>query len=290
MKLLVVGNPIAGGGRARGMIERLDGLLRERGHAVEVFLSEKAGDAGERAGRLDLDVERLVVVGGDGTLNEVLNGLHDPGRVPLVQLPAGTANILAHELELPFEPEGTAALVDDGRVRHVDMGLVGERRFLLVVSSGFDAMVTEEIRKRRSGSLGYLGYVRPIFRALRHYVPHTLRVQIDGRDPVECQLVVASNTRNYGGLFSVVDEARCDSGHLEILMWPRASTAQLFRILGRAYWRGFSGASNVVHQRGQRVRIESDEPVAVEVDGDYIGTTPVAFGLEPRRVPVVVPF
>ncbi len=289
MKIVVLGNPIAGGGQARQRIDALAARLRERGHDTEVQLTERAGDAALRARRLEPDVDRLVVVGGDGTLNEALNGLPDPTRVPLAQLPTGTANLLARDLRLPFDAEGTARLLDAGELRHLDMGCAGGRRFLMLVSAGFDALVTQELAGRRRGTLGFVGYARPILRALRRYRPPRLRVAVDGGEPLACGLVIASNTRNYGGLFTVVREARCDSGQLEVCLFTRASLPSLIRVAVQGLFGGVSDKRGVVHLRGRRVSIGAEEPTPVEVDGDYFGTTPVDVELHPRCVPFVAP-
>jgi YegS/Rv2252/BmrU family lipid kinase len=285
----VIGNPIAGGGRARSCIGRLVALLDERGHDVEAFLTREAGEAGARAELVDDEIERLVVVGGDGTLNEVVNGLRDPSRVPLVQLPTGTANVLAHDLGLPCTPEGTADLVETGAVFRIDLGLAGRRRFLLMLSAGFDALVTREVRSRRTGRLGYLGYARPILRALRDYAPPRLRVSVDGAEPLPCGLVIASSTRNYGGLFSISRTAGPDSGHLDVCLLAAKSRRSLLEIGARALAGGIAEQSDVVHRVGRGVSISADEPVPVEIDGDYAGTTPITAQLLPRVVPVLVP-
>ena len=151
MRVLVIGNPVSGGGRSGRLLERLVRSLEQKGHAVDVFLTEGAGEARRRAEQLEAGADRLVVVGGDGTLNEVLNGLPDPSRIPLTQLATGTANLLAHDLRLPFSVSGMTRLLENGSVRRLDMGLARDRRFLLVVSAGFDAMVTHEVQANRSG-------------------------------------------------------------------------------------------------------------------------------------------
>src|SRR5689334_8274981 len=90
MKLLIIGNPIAGGGKAKPRIEELVKRLTAAGHEVEAKLTRKAGDARAWANQVPPDIDRLIVAGGDGTLNEVLNGLNDPSRTPIVQMPVGT--------------------------------------------------------------------------------------------------------------------------------------------------------------------------------------------------------
>jgi YegS/Rv2252/BmrU family lipid kinase len=289
LKILLVGNPISGGGRARRLAGRLARSLERRGHAVEMHLTGAAGEARRRAERIEKQLDRLVVVGGDGTLNEVLNGLEDPTAVPLCQLATGTANILAHDLKLPRRPEALAALLERGVERRLDLGLIEKHRFLMLVSAGFDAMVTEEIRRTRSGKLGYARYLAPIARVLRSYRPPAVRVRVDRRAPVSGELVVVSNTRNYGGLFTLADRARCDSGELDVCVLARAAIPDLLRTAARGLAGGISRQRGVIYLTGREISIEGDERVPVQVDGDYFGRTPAQIRLEPSRVRFIAP-
>lgn len=289
MRIVVIVNPVSGGGRARGLARALLECLIRDGHQPESFETARPGEARARAAALAEEVQRLVVVGGDGTLNEVLNGLRAPDQVPLAQLPTGTANILGHELRLPRRPEGLARMLRDGAIRRLDLGLIGQRRFLMLASAGFDAMVTRDLQAHRGGTLGYKGYVRPILRVLRAYRPPALQVRVDGGAPLTGGLVVVSNTRNYGGLFSMADRARVDSGHLDVCVVRRATRGALLRTAIRALRGGVSRQRGVDYRTGRRVELTAAEPVAVEVDGDYFGTTPVEITLRPACVPVVVP-
>ena len=101
MNVFVIGNPVAGSGWARHRIEELVNILKQRGHRVEVFLTRGSGEAKRWVTQIKPDIETIVVSGGDGTVNEVLNGLADPCRVPIALLPTGSANVLAHELGSP---------------------------------------------------------------------------------------------------------------------------------------------------------------------------------------------
>jgi len=297
VRVLIIGNPTSGGGKARAAIAALEAELSRRGHEVEAYLTKTAGDGGRRAGELGDRLDALVVAGGDGTLNEVLNGLEDPGAVPLTQLAMGTANILAHELRLPTAPGEVARMLEGGRLVAADLGELrrgggpgSARRFLMVVSAGFDALVTREIRQTRKGTLGYLGYVKPVMRVLARYRPPRLRVTVDGRGGYRGAWVIVSKTRNYGGLFTVAERARVDSGQLEVLVFERAGLPHLAEALLRGLGgRGLSTAPGVLATRGTRVRIESDEPVDVEVDGDHWGEVPAEVELHPGRVRLFVP-
>lgn len=292
MKVHVLGNPIAGGGTARERIDRLARALEAGGHQVEVRLTGAKGDAARFAAEVPADADRLVVCGGDGTLNEALSGLEDPGRVPLLQLPAGTANILAHELDLPWQPEEAARVVVEGRVLRADLGLANGRRFLMVVSSGFDALVTEELSRSRKGTLGYLGYVRPFARMLRKYRPPRLEVTVDDGPPVPCGFVVISKTRNYGGLFEVASRARMDSGHLDVVAFPRASVVSLAMTVAASAVRKASAVPGARYLTGTRVRVVDrgrGPPTPWQIDGDFAGPLPLEVTLEPGRVALLRP-
>lgn len=299
MKLLIIGNPIAGGGKARPRIEELVRRLTAAGHQVEARLTTKAGDAKLWAGQVPADVDRLIVAGGDGTLNEVLNGLVDPGRTPIVQMPVGTANVLVRELKLPWRPEGVAKLVEAGRVMRVDLcearGLLkGDhdgpwRRFLVVMSSGFDSMVIEDIHNTRKGKLGFFGYMRPIMRTMWRYSAPKICVRVDGGEEIEGAMVVIANASNYAGLFCVADKACMDSGVLDVCVLPHGSVPSLMWYAFAAWRRKLSRVPGVRCVQGTHVTIGCDAELPVELDGEWFGVTPVEVRLTPRVVPIVVP-
>ena len=289
MNVLVIGNPAAGSGKTNRQIEKLAQILERHGHLVDIFITRATGDARRWASRIEPDTGIVTVAGGDGTLNEVLNGLADPGHTPIALLPTGNANILARELGLPYKPEAVAGMIDRGIVRKLDMGLVGDRRFLLLVSAGFDAMVTENIQRSRRGPLGYCGYLLPLLKVIARYRAPELKITVDGQERVKGSLVVVSNVRNYGGIFTVADRACCDSGYLDICIFPRGTMPALFRYALSALRGKVSNLAEVAYLTGSWIRMESDEPVAVEVDGDYFGITPVVIELKPACVPILVP-
>jgi YegS/Rv2252/BmrU family lipid kinase len=279
LKTVVIANPISGGRQGGRRVQRLVDALVERRVGVDLHWTTGPGDAGERARSLEAGVDRLVIAGGDGTLNDVLNGLVDPARLPVALLPTGTANLIARDLKLP-----------GGRIRPLDMGLAGGHRFLAVVSCGFDAMVVQAIERTRSGSLGFRGYIAPILRTLIDYEPPALRVSIDGKRPRRVALALVSNVRNYAGLFSAADRAQPDSGVLDVCLFPDASVPRLVKYLAAGLVGRVSSLPEVVYRTARRIEIESEgDEVPVQVDGDTRGTTPVAIELATLRFPVLVP-
>ena len=148
--------------------------------------------------------------------------------------------------------------------------------------------MVERIQRGRKG-LGYSGYVRPVLGVLAHYRAPEIRITVDGREGLKGALVVVSNVRNYGGIFSIADRARSDSGHLDVCIFPRGTIPALCRYAFSALRGKVSSLPEVVYLTGKRVHLDSEEPVAVEVDGDYFGTTPVVIDLKPACVPILVP-
>jgi YegS/Rv2252/BmrU family lipid kinase len=246
------------------------------------------GDARRRATFLGSDVGTLLVGGGDGTLNEVINGLSDPSRIPIVLLPVGTSNSLAKELDLPKRPESIAEMMEKGQIRRLDIGTVGDRRFLLGVGSGFDGMVTEEVF--RSGGLGsgYGRYIFPILKVLVRYHPPELKAMVDGIQ-VKGGMIYVGNTRILGWILKITDRARCDSGHLDVCIFPKARVQDLLRYLPAAFFGRLSRLSDVRYLTGKTISIHSKKPIAVQMDGDYFGKTPIRIDCQKAVVPIVVP-
>jgi len=287
--VLVIGNPTAGKGRARRRAAALVRHLERRGHHVEWFVTTRAGEARSRAAQFEGRVDCMVAAGGDGTLNEVLNGLAEPERTPLVPMALGTANMLARELAIPRDPAALASLIEADAVRRVDMGRVEGTRFLSVAGVGFDAMVTEQVRHVRRGRLGYRGYVLPILRTLARYRPPRLRVRLDGGAPVECELLIVGNLRCYGGILCVTPAARCDSGRLDVCLFRSAKPAELVRYAWSALRGGLAEDPQVVHGSATRIDVEAEGSVPVQIDGDAWGTTPIEIAIEPAAVPILAP-
>ncbi len=285
MNVRIISNPVAGRGKAFQRARVLSALLSKEGIGCELFITEAKGDAERRAASLGNETGCIVVAGGDGTLNEVINGLHDPSSIPIVQLPSGTANILARELKLTTSPHLLKEIVLKGAVRRLDMGIANGRRFLSLISSGFDAMVIRSVTKSRMGLLGFHAYAIPIVRTILSYRAPALRVSVDHKEAMKCELVVISNIRNYAGFLSITDLADCTSGHFDASLFPKARIRDMAYYAFKAFRGPLSSLKDIIYARGNSFRIDSNEPVPVEIDGEDFGDTPVEVHIVPGCVP-----
>jgi YegS/Rv2252/BmrU family lipid kinase len=286
-RVFVIVNPIAGQGAGRRVFERVERGLRERGLAVESAVTERAGDARVAAGDAG-GHDVVVVVGGDGTLNEVVNGLD--ADVAVAHCPLGTANVLAKELRVPRGIEGFCDMVAAGRERTLDLGAANGRRFVAMAGAGFDAAVTTELHETRSGTIHIGQYVWLLFRRLVRGYRRRLRVCIDGGAPLDAEsFVLVSNVRSYGGPLCVTPEAVPDDGVFDVCLLPRGSRWRLLRALAGFFLRCQHGLSGAQYFRGRSVEVSADARVPLQVDGDPAGHLPATIELLERRLRVVVP-
>jgi len=286
----IILNPVSGLSGRSGAFEAFRAGLRGEGVEVIETRTERAGHAPLLAGEaIRRGVDAVVAVGGDGTVNEVLNGL-PLGTIPVGVFPTGTSNILARELRLPFDPRRAAAVIAAGRRRRLDVGTVNGRRFLMVVGVGWDGHVVEVVSAHRHGHLGRHRYVLPILRAVLDYRFPPLMVSDGGAGPPRpAALAFACNTRNYAGWFALAPEARPDDGAIDFVTLARGSR----RDVPRWFWAALTGSlpryREVTCRKGRSLLVTAGEPVPYQVDGDPGGVTPVRIGMEDVTLEVIVP-
>lgn len=286
----VIANPVSGGGRARALADALRRELERQGQVVELLFTAKPGDAPVFAAREGADC--VVAVGGDGTANEVANGLA-ASQARLAILPVGAANVVARELGLPRSPAGLAALIAAGSTRTMDVGLFGERRFLLGAGAGLDAAVAEAVHHNRAGKkVRISSYVLPALRTIASYAYPKVRVTVDGEMLCEDgQYVVVGNCRRSAGIFAVTPEARIDDGLLDVCVLRNLTWTHLARLLAAVCRPGFARRKDVLYRQGKSVELfpAAGERVPLQVDGDPAGTLPATFRIVPRALEVVAP-
>lgn len=287
-RVLVIANPIAGGGRAATLAPQLITSLLRRGITADVHLTTRQGDGGDRARTAAADgYTALAVVGGDGTVNEVLNGLPDL-QLPLAVLPLGTANVLAMELRLPRRPEAIAALIAADRRRRMPVGRAADRRFLLFCGAGLDGAAVLRLSQVRTGALGKHKWFGPILHTIRNWPQYSLRAEFDdGRVLEDLSSVLVTRVRNYGGLFRLTPDIDPRQRLLHVLCFRQRSRLQFFWAGTLAFCGRLRPSARLAVCAATSVRIRGDAPC--QLDGDAAGATPVDIGLEPGELDLFAP-
>jgi len=288
--VLLIRNPTAGR-RRRGLVDAVVRQVRAEGWTVELVDTEAVGDARRLAETCDAGRYAVIAVaGGDGTINEVVNGLAQRGddAPALAIVPLGTANVLAHELGLNFEAAAIARTMISGRTVAMQPGEAcnggAPRCFSLMAGAGFDAKVVAGVTaplKRRFGRGAYLW--RSMIEAQR-YRPVRYAVEIDGVR-YEAASVIVTRGRHYAGPYVVAPQAALSEPLLHVCLferWGRAHTLRfgLALLMGRL---PRAGGYRVIAGREVKVSVLSDagEPgeQPVQLDGDDALTLPVSIGV-----------
>jgi diacylglycerol kinase (ATP) len=229
----------------------------------------------------------IVAAGGDGTIGSLVNRFP---QHPMATLPLGTENLLAKYLKIPRSGKLVARLIADNRRRDFDTGILGETRFTLMASIGFDAEVVHRTDAARTGPISKWNYVQPILAALRNYQHPRLRVFVDGAsEPIEGVLVVAVNIPGYAFGLKVAESADGSDGQLDLRIFQRGSAFQMMRYCLKVATASHEFLADVQCVQAKRVVIESKPSAPVQMDGDPAGLTPVTLSVDPGSLTMLIP-
>jgi YegS/Rv2252/BmrU family lipid kinase len=300
---LLIHNPNAGnGGRARRrLLDEARQILSAGGIHAELAETTGPGHAIEIAQRASTEGRQLVIAcGGDGTLNEVVNGLamrQNGHRVPLALLPGGTANVLAKELGLPWDIPKAAAKLVRGEIKDIALGLATpleqaekKRYFLSVAGAGPDGMIVYSIDLSLKARVGILAYwwqgVRQVF---RYTFPH-FRV-VTGDQKLDASLVVIGRTKNYGGPFQITTEADLYTDQFEMMALTTQSGLRYLSYVPTLWLGKLRGTDGVHFWKADSIVCEPLDKSAVyaQIDGEPLARLPVEFKIVPRALKLLVP-
>jgi YegS/Rv2252/BmrU family lipid kinase len=292
LALRVIQNPAAGRGRQH-MFDRVLRRLRGLGAAVTVVRTQAPGDAEALARAAAAEgCARVVAAGGDGTINEVINGLSG-SQVALGIVPLGTANVLAQEIGLTRDPDRIAAAIAGGALRRVSLGrVVSEagrgRHFTLMAGVGFDAHVVADVDLALKRRIGKGAYVAEFARQLFAFKFPTYRVVVDGATH-EAASVVIAKARYYGGPYSCAKDARLEDTEFHVCLFERPGALAAVRY-GIALTGGrLEGRGDYRILRAAHVRVEGPAGDPVQGDGDVIAALPLAVEMAPAALRLIVP-
>lgn len=281
----------------RASLDAATNILLGLGWEVSAGETQGQGDAtrlARDAAATGMDV--VLAMGGDGTLNEVANGVLDT-RTAIGVLPLGTANVWALEMGLPPDDFARAArLQGEAAPRAIDVGVAqgqgfGARAFLLSCGVGLDAAVIRLVEKDRENKrrFGKLFFFAVGFREALQYRGRRVRVKVDSvtyRRRV--LLTLTSNVQLYGAMVRIPPDAQIDDGLLDVTLLHGdnvLNTAWHFARLGTGF---FAQQPDIEHYRGRSIEIRG-EVLPVHVDAEPVGTTPVQIRIKPRALRVLVP-
>lgn len=298
MQITIIVNPVAGAG-IRNNLTRAISAFNARGVRPLIRTTGKRGDAEYWAAEeADRGCNIVVAAGGDGTINEVANGLAG-SRAALGVLPMGVANLLSMEMGIPADPERAVDFIMRGIPHPVNPGYVilhddnsgkeRKRYFLLMTGIGFDGGVMHDMKRASVARWGKTAYVSAGMRAISKYTHTSFTVRIDHREEVVAYSAVVGKSRFYGGPWMVTPGASITGDWLHLCIFTGKGA---FRML----WNAVAIIANrhlplsgVYDARARTLDISSREKVHVQVDGDYLGSLPIRCGVAKHELSIMAP-
>lgn len=292
MNALLILNPKAGRGKPAAVEEKLTKALRRHGVSCETAFTQEPGDATTLArGAAERGVEVVIAAGGDGTVNEVVNGLVGTEST-LGVIPLGTVNVLARELGIPLNPRKAAQVIAEGAIRRIDLGCANGRYFTLMAGFGFDAEVVAKVLQPLKDMIGASAYVLEGLGALARYRATEMTLEMPGETySGGAFLAIVANVSTYSYNLKITPHAAPDDGLLDICLFERPLTDKIgfMRQMAEVFINRHLYHKAVRYFRTPSVKITSSPEVMVQLDGDSFGSTPVEIIILPRILPVLVP-
>ncbi len=280
---IVILNPAARSQRA----ERLRARIEKLTHTAVLCTTSGCGDAETLARRAAKEgYARIVAAGGDGTINEVVNGIAG-SEVALGLLPLGTMNVFASELGLPTNDlDRCWQIVESGKTRRLDLPSANAKHFIQLAGVGLDAQVVKETSGNFKRNFGPLSYVISAAQIAAR-TPPRLRIESENAVTEEGSFVLVGNGRFYGGPFPFFKKALIDDGFLDVLVFKRLNYLEIIRYLQDVIFNFEITSPEVEYFQTKALRVSSEAEVPVELDGELMGNCPIEFSVRGRALRVL---
>ncbi|MBX8994206.1 MULTISPECIES: diacylglycerol kinase [Staphylococcus] len=266
--------------------------LEKAGYETSAYATERAGDATKEAERaLEQEYDLLIVAGGDGTLNEVVNGIAEqPNRPKLGIIPMGTVNDFGRALHLPSNIMKAVDVIVNGHTTQVDIGKMNSRYFINLAAGGKLTEVSYETPSKLKSIVGPFAYYIKGFEMLPQMKAVDIRIEYD--DEIfqgEALLFLLGLTNSMAGFEKLVPDAKLDDGYFTLIIVEKANLAELGHIMTLASRGEHTKHPKVIYKKAKSVSISSFANMQLNVDGEYGGKLPGNFLNLERHIEVFTP-
>tara|TARA_Y100000589_G_scaffold324508_1_gene360806 strand:+ start:329 stop:1249 length:921 start_codon:yes stop_codon:yes gene_type:complete len=284
----IMGNPYSGAKDNRARVEGLVTALHDLQIPTQMIWDLKARELCLADPGFKSQCRCLVIAGGDGTVAGVTGLCHE---LPTAILPLGNENLLAKELGFHRSVQEIASAIHAAKVRHIDLGMVNDQPFTIMVSCGFDADVVQRVTEWRRTPDGqrrvkHHSYAKPAMESVLHYNFPRISLIVDGKQVDGFELLVFNVNRYATGL-SFVPDAKLDDGHLHWVMWKKPGRLSLLRFLYLVKTGKHIGHPHVAVGHARSMNVISSQPTPVQLDGDLLGNTPLILSIKPQALPII---
>jgi len=254
---------------------------------LDIKRTKKAGDA-TRIAKTSKDYDAIIAAGGDGTVNEVINGLENY-ETKIGIIPLGSENVMAKELKIPLKVKRACEIIIKGKTKDVDVGLANKKKFLFVSGIGFDANAITNVQPKIKQILGKHSYAVAALKTLFEHNPEELIITINKKEVVKGYFVIISNTKRYGGKLMLTPDAELDDGFLDLCVFKNKDIWSMIKYLLSARAGQIKKIKDIEHYKIKTAHIKSKKKVLFHTDAEIGGTTPVNIKVLPRQIKLIVP-
>jgi YegS/Rv2252/BmrU family lipid kinase len=289
MKTILIVNPKAGRRFFLNLhLPQVIKLLERSSVSFRIFYTRHSGHAAKLVHRFRKEIDCVLVFGGDGTIREVVKGMGDTA-LPVGIIPFGTVNVLALDLGISLNPVIATTSILAGHTRRIDVGFVNSEPFLLMVSTGLDAMAVHSVDLRFKRYLGQMSYVLGmIWSALTDRV-RRIQISLEEQNVTDRgYLAIISNSRYYAGPYTIDKEVRIDDGLLNVILFKKSGILDTFRLLVNVLANRHRMMPDVSFYSGKVIHVRSRGRIKMQMDGDKAPSPPARISVRERFLPVFV--
>lgn len=289
-KILFIINPVAGGGKAKGLLSLIEAKMKKYKREYSVRLTTKPKEAIRIAEDSVNSYDIIVAVGGDGTINEVAIGLVNKGKGVLGIIPGGTGNDMAKSLGISMDPMEALEQLCNGKKNKIDIGDVNNFIFFNIASIGFDAEVTKNTIILKNIIKSKFSYAISVIYSLISFKKKKIQINIDGKViNEEVILVAVGNGKYYGSGMKILPDAKVDDGYLDICIVSNIGKIKLL-FLFPSIFKGnhIKHTKYVKMYRGKNIKINSIEEFYLNIDGEINSkVTDIVFNVKDTKLNVI---
>ena len=291
--IVLISNPTAKRASDR-KIAQASRYLMSKGYKVEVLFTEKKGNAESLAREAIRELPSLIIAaGGDGTFNEVINGIAG-SEIPMAIFPLGTTNVLAKEIGIPEDVKGAMEIAVTGTTKTISLGKIAitrpsslvSRYFVLMAGIGFDGEAVFGINETFKKISGKGAYIYSGLKVLSGFNPRELTFDIDGKTYSGYSAII-SKTAKYGGDFKITPDARLTDPTLYICLFKGKKRLDVLRYVFGIATGSHLRFKDVEYLKAKRIKIDGN--AHIQIDGDYFGMTPAKIEVAPNTLRLIYP-
>jgi|TARA_Y100000034_G_scaffold129862_1_gene187124 diacylglycerol kinase (ATP) len=283
MKALIIQNPKSG--RSSEFDESVLDIFKKAKINIDIKKTKAVGDGITLAKNAIGKYEIVIAAGGDGTVNEVINGIAEK-KVKLGILPLGTENSISKELGIPQNLKKAAEIIINNKSIKFDLGSANGRYFALVAGVGFDAAVAADVNPHLKKLLHGGEYFLAAFEEIFKYEKHKMIVKIDDKEELEGYFAIVGNVKYYGMGLQMTPEADPTSGKLDLVLFKKENMFELLKSGIRALLHNIDKSKDVEYRKFEKVVIDSEGDLLVHADCELAGKTPVTFKVHKNAIEV----